>query len=208
MAKIHGNMGLDIDVTGDDSVRPAVIRNASGTEVFSITRTGDLDITTLDATTLKIGGTAVTSTAAELNILDGVTATAAEINNLDNADKIVKVVKVALTGRGDAGVLASWQNNEESAAIIVEKVLLDVTTAGGGAATADVGIAATAVTADTLLDDVDINAQALYDSSDATLDTGTNAHAQKCADDYYVTVFGSAACSSLVGNLYIFYVVV
>lgn len=33
--------------------------------------------------TLKIGGTAVTSTAAELNILDGVTATAAEINKLD-----------------------------------------------------------------------------------------------------------------------------
>lgn len=33
--------------------------------------------------TLTIGGTAVTSTAAELNILDGVTATAAELNILD-----------------------------------------------------------------------------------------------------------------------------
>ena len=33
--------------------------------------------------TLTLGGTAVTSTAAELNILDGVTATAAEINYLD-----------------------------------------------------------------------------------------------------------------------------
>ena len=31
----------------------------------------------------KVGGTAVTATAAELNILDGVTATAAEINALD-----------------------------------------------------------------------------------------------------------------------------
>jgi hypothetical protein len=31
----------------------------------------------------KIDGTAVTSTAAELNILDGVTATAAELNKLD-----------------------------------------------------------------------------------------------------------------------------
>jgi len=31
----------------------------------------------------KVGGTAVTSTAAELNILDGVTATAAELNILD-----------------------------------------------------------------------------------------------------------------------------
>lgn len=33
--------------------------------------------------TLKIGGTAVTSTAAELNILDGVTATTAELNIMD-----------------------------------------------------------------------------------------------------------------------------
>ena len=34
-------------------------------------------------TTLDIGGTNVTSTAAELNILDGVTATASEINIID-----------------------------------------------------------------------------------------------------------------------------
>jgi hypothetical protein len=40
--------------------------------------------TTLTASsTLTLGGTAVTSTAAELNILDGVTSTAAELNILD-----------------------------------------------------------------------------------------------------------------------------
>ena len=40
--------------------------------------------TTLSASsTVTIGGTALTSTAAELNILDGVTATTAEINYLD-----------------------------------------------------------------------------------------------------------------------------
>ena len=43
-----------------------------------------LAASTLNASTeLQIGGTAVTSTAAELNILDGVTATAAELNLLD-----------------------------------------------------------------------------------------------------------------------------
>jgi len=42
-----------------------------------------LTIGTLDVTTPKIGGVAVTSTAAELNILDGVTATTAELNILD-----------------------------------------------------------------------------------------------------------------------------
>tara|TARA_R110000824_G_scaffold347748_2_gene534514 strand:- start:17418 stop:18155 length:738 start_codon:yes stop_codon:yes gene_type:complete len=36
-----------------------------------------------DLVEFKVGGVAVTSTAAELNILDGVTATAAEINTLD-----------------------------------------------------------------------------------------------------------------------------
>ena len=37
----------------------------------------------VNATTLQIAGSAITSTAAELNILDGVTATAAEINLVD-----------------------------------------------------------------------------------------------------------------------------
>ena len=43
-----------------------------------VTVAGEVSMTTLD-----IGGTNVTSTAAELNILDGVTATAAEINLID-----------------------------------------------------------------------------------------------------------------------------
>ena len=38
---------------------------------------------TVTATGIIIGSTAVTSTAAELNILDGVTSTAAELNILD-----------------------------------------------------------------------------------------------------------------------------
>jgi len=37
----------------------------------------------LDIASLRIGGTAITSTAAELNILDGVTSTAAELNLMD-----------------------------------------------------------------------------------------------------------------------------
>ena len=42
-----------------------------------------LSIGAADVTTLKIGGVAVTSTAAELNLLDGVTSTTAELNILD-----------------------------------------------------------------------------------------------------------------------------
>lgn len=44
---------------------------------------GEVNSTTLQTVTLEIGGVAVTSTAAELNILDGVTSTTAELNILD-----------------------------------------------------------------------------------------------------------------------------
>jgi hypothetical protein len=45
---------------------------------------GDVDVDgTLETDALSINGTTVTSTAAELNILDGVTSTAAELNILD-----------------------------------------------------------------------------------------------------------------------------
>ena len=50
----------------------------------SLDISGNADIDgTLETDALSINGTAVTSTAAELNILDGVTSTAAEINILD-----------------------------------------------------------------------------------------------------------------------------
>ena len=42
-----------------------------------------LSLGAADITTLKVGGVAVTSTAAELNLLDGVTSTTAELNILD-----------------------------------------------------------------------------------------------------------------------------
>lgn len=47
---------------------------------------GDLDIES--GASLKIAGTAITPSAAELNILKGVTATAAELNTLDKTGKV------------------------------------------------------------------------------------------------------------------------
>ena len=58
------------------------INNASPSVALDVT--GDANISgEISVTTLDIGGTNVTSTAAELNILDGVTATAAELNIMD-----------------------------------------------------------------------------------------------------------------------------
>ena len=60
------------------------IDNLTYAPLASPTFTGTVTGPTINASTaLKIGGTAITSTAAELNILDGVTATAAELNLLD-----------------------------------------------------------------------------------------------------------------------------
>ena len=57
----------------------------TGTTVAaSLDISGDVDVDgTLETDALSINGTTVTSTAAELNILDGVTSTAAELNILD-----------------------------------------------------------------------------------------------------------------------------
>ena len=71
---------LDID---DVVINGSTIGHTDDTDLITVangiaTVAGELSVTTLD-----IGGTNVTSTAAELNILDGVTATAAEINIID-----------------------------------------------------------------------------------------------------------------------------
>ena len=60
----------------------------------------------VNATTLQIGGTAITSTAAELNILDGVTSTAAELNILDGISSF------------NQGTLASTDNTIPSEATV------------------------------------------------------------------------------------------
>ena len=71
---------LDID---DVVINGSTIGHTDDTDLITVadgvvTVAGEVSMTTLD-----IGGTNVTSTAAELNILDGVTATAAELNILD-----------------------------------------------------------------------------------------------------------------------------
>ena len=50
---------------------------------------GTANIDTLAADAISLGGTTITSTGAELNILDGVTATAAELNALDGITAVV-----------------------------------------------------------------------------------------------------------------------
>ena len=53
-----------------------------------------LSLGALDVTTPKIGGVAVTSTAAEINLLDGVTSTTAELNILDGVTSTAAEINV------------------------------------------------------------------------------------------------------------------
>jgi hypothetical protein len=114
---------LDID---NVLINGTTIGHTDDTDLLTVadgllTVAGEISVTTLD-----IGGTNVTSTAAELNILDGVTSTAAEINIIDgntsatsttlvDADRVVvndngTMVQVAMTDvKTYIGGGTSWQ---------------------------------------------------------------------------------------------------
>jgi hypothetical protein len=82
---------IDTAHIADDQVTGAKLANnidIAGTLDVTGLLTADAGVTVVGALTL--GGTAVTSTAAELNILDGVTATATEINRLDGVASVIK----------------------------------------------------------------------------------------------------------------------
>jgi len=78
--------------------------------------------------TLTIGGTAVTATAAELNVLDGVTASTAELNLLDGVtattaelnyvDGVTSAIQTQLDGKepADADIVKKDVNNTFTAA--------------------------------------------------------------------------------------------
>jgi hypothetical protein len=74
---------LDMSAAGAATFNDKI--TAVGTSVFTnLDISGDVDVDgTLETDALSIASTTVTSTAAELNILDGVTATASELNILD-----------------------------------------------------------------------------------------------------------------------------
>jgi len=85
--------GLAFDASTDNTFRLFVDTTAAPGSTVNTGATGytagTLIAGEVSMTTLDIGGTNVTSTAAELNILDGVTSTAAELNALDGITAVV-----------------------------------------------------------------------------------------------------------------------
>ena len=81
-ANITDNSIVNADVNASAAIDVSKLSGAA--PLASPTFTGTATAPTVNASTaLQIGGVAITATAAELNILDGVTSTAAELNILD-----------------------------------------------------------------------------------------------------------------------------
>jgi hypothetical protein len=74
------NSSSDVVFQPQVDAKDIIFKQYDGTTVATVEDNATFNI---PASKLAIGGTAVTSTAAELNILDGVTSTAAELNILD-----------------------------------------------------------------------------------------------------------------------------
>ena len=74
------NSSSDVIIRPVVDAKDLIFQQRDGTEVARIEDNGTFNVVT---SKLAINGTAITSTAAELNILDGVTSTAAELNILD-----------------------------------------------------------------------------------------------------------------------------
>lgn len=163
----------------------------------------------INITTLKIGTVAVTSTAAELNILDGVTADKDEINLLDGVPGLIHMAKVALGELDTPGGVLSWAN-PVAGSILVTGFFVDVTTASTVASTVDFGIAADGTTlSDTLIDGLDTGTGVgTYNWVDNKGDIGVGLKAIKLTQGQYITgSMASGACAGLAGQAIITYVV-
>ena len=81
------NSSSDVVIRPVVDAKDIIFQQRDGTEVARIEDNGTFNVVT---DKLAINGTAVTSTATELNILDGVTANASELNLLDGVSGLVQ----------------------------------------------------------------------------------------------------------------------
>ena len=86
------NSSSDVVLQPQVDTKDIIFKQYDGTTVATVEDNATFNI---PASKLAIGGTAVTSTAAELNILDGVTATASELNLLDGGTSVGSSITVA-----------------------------------------------------------------------------------------------------------------
>lgn len=85
----------DLTLNLDDTANTVVVSSSTGVTVIDfgtigLTTSGTGTIGTMNATVFQIGGVAVSSSAAELNILDGATLTVTELNHVDGVTSAIQ----------------------------------------------------------------------------------------------------------------------
>lgn len=158
----------------------------------------------------QVKGTLAKKITDELTLID------TELDALAAVDAAeIKVMKGALTAGIANAIAFAWQN-PEAVKIHVLQVVVDVTTAGGtGTAVMDVDVVANATaTGDTILDGIDLNADAVYSSLSAGV-SGTNAteNVHRCdenggTNDFITGKILVETAANMVGKYYIYYTVV
>ena len=142
----HGSANDMLDISGTGSGNHVtfqllqdggdlIFKQYDGTEVARVEDGGLFDVV---SNKLAINGTAITATAAELNIMDGVTSTTAEINTLDGFDGDVEDLKYAKDLK-DTGVTATEFNYLDG---VTSAIQTQIDNAGGGG-TGDISFSGT-----------------------------------------------------------------
>ena len=176
---------LDID---DVLINGSTIGHTDDTDLITVanglvTVAGEISVTTLD-----IGGTNVTSTAAELNILDGVTATTAELNYSDTGSAVGTVVaskvvtadankdvasfrNITLTGELDAGSLDVSGDADIDGTLETDALSINGTAVTSTAAELNLLDGVTATTAELNLNDTGVSVGTVAASKVVTVDS-------------------------------------
>ena len=137
------NNGQHIYIVKNGSGQTATFTQGSGANVSVKTSTTKIiycdgagsaaavvDITgSLDLGSLVVGGTTVTATVAELNIMDGVTSSTAEINKLDGFTGVVADLNYAKDLRGTGVTTAEFDVLDGVTATTAELNIMDGVTA-------------------------------------------------------------------------------
>ena len=151
----------------------------------SLDISGDVDVDgTLETDALSINGTAVTSTAAELNILDGVTSTAAELNILDGVTSTAAELNIL---DGVTSTAAELNVLDGITAVVGELNALDI-----GATAVGTAVASKAVILDSNKDYTGIRNLTITGELDAaTLDISGNVDIDGTLETDNLTVGGA-----------------
>lgn len=118
----------------------------------------------------------------------------------------VQVAKAALGTADTAAGILSWAN-PHSQAIWVFRLVIDRTTASSGAGTGNFGTAATAISNDTLIDGLDLNAAAAAVDNHTTPGTNGLAGRRVPSGEFVTGTTATGSAAGMAGSAYIHYII-